>query len=137
MYQAIEAGSPDQVLHLGDYVRDFHQLQRRFPQIPMAHVAGNCDYGDTTPISQALDLNGVKIFMTHGHAYRVKYTYLPAIYAALEQSAQILLFGHTHRAECFQENGLWVMNPGAAKDGFYGVIELQADTLSLYLKKQD
>ena len=44
-----------------------------------------------------------------------------------EQQADILLFGHTHRAECFREGPLWVMNPGSIGRGSpctYGVITI-------------
>lgn len=68
-------------------------------------------------MTKVMELEGKRILMTHGHRYGVKSGYLRAVYAAKEQQADILLFGHTHRAECFQEEGLWVLNPGAAADG--------------------
>lgn len=136
MERAIVQENPDHVLHLGDCVRDFKALQEKFPQLPMTNVPGNCDYGDTSPHSLAVTLDSVRIFMTHGHVYQVKYMYLRAIYAALEQEASVLLFGHTHRAECFQEKGLWAMNPGAAGSGHYGVIETDHGTFQLDLRTQ-
>lgn len=134
MHQAIASENPDHILHLGDHVRDFQALKTQYPQIPMTNVPGNCDYGDSSPESQTIVLDGVRIFMTHGHRYQVKYMYLRAIYAALEQDAQILLFGHTHRAECFEEKGLWALNPGAAGQGSYGVLELHEGTFMLNLR---
>lgn len=136
MTRAINAEKPDHVLHLGDCVRDFQELQKQFPQLPMTNVPGNCDYGNTDPLYKVITLEGHKIFLTHGHTYNVKYMYLRAIYAALEQEADLLLFGHTHRAECFSEKGLWVMNPGAALQGCYGVIQIQSDDLQLRLETQ-
>lgn len=134
MEKAILAESPDHLIHLGDYVRDSDAIHGRFPHISLHFVAGNCDYGDPTPTEQVITLDGVRLFLTHGHRYQVKYMYLRAIYAALEENAQILLFGHTHRAECFQEQGLWAMNPGAAKLGSYGVITVSDGTFQLELK---
>lgn len=134
MHQAIATEKPDHILHLGDHVRDFLALKAQYPQIPMTNVPGNCDHGDSSPESQTIVLDGVRIFMTHGHAYQVKYMYLRVIYAALEQDAQILLFGHTHHAECFEEKGLWVLNPGAAGLGSYGVLELHEGTFMLNLR---
>ena len=136
MERAIISENPDHVLHLGDCVRDFRQLQEQFPQLPMTNVPGNCDYGDLSPHSLAVTLDSVRIFMTHGHVYQVKYMYLRAIYAALEQESALLLFGHTHRPECFQEKGLWAMNPGAARNGCYGVVETDYGTFQLHLKTQ-
>lgn len=135
MEQAIKAEQPDHMIHLGDYVKDFQKLRQQFPHIPADFVSGNCDYGDPTPTEHCITLEGVRLFLTHGHRYQVKYMYLPAIYAALEEQAQILLFGHTHRAEYFQEQGLWVLNPGTAKSGSYGVIWLSDGNIQLELKQ--
>lgn len=134
METAVHREAPDQLIHLGDYTRDSARLAQKFPHIPLHFVAGNCDYGDSSPTEQVITLDGVRLFLTHGHRYQVKYMYLRAVYAALEENAQILLFGHTHRAECFQEQGLWAMNPGAAKQGSYGVITVSDGTFQLELK---
>ena len=137
MQQVIHRENPDHVLHLGDYVRDAEKLKSQFPSLPMTFVAGNCDYGDPTPTEQVITLNGVRLFLTHGHRYQVKYMYLRAIYAALEENADILLFGHTHRAECFEEKGLWAMNPGAAGSGSYGVIHITDGSFQMELRQEN
>lgn len=137
MESAVRRCEPDQVLHLGDCVEDFLALQSLLPAIPMEHVPGNCDYGAPGPYTKLLALEGARILMTHGHLYGVKSGYLRAIYAAQEQQADILLFGHTHYAECFQEGALWVMNPGAAKQGSYGIITLNQDGIHCTLDRQD
>ena len=44
---------------------------------------------------------------------------------ARKAQADILLFGHTHRAYCQQEeDGLWVLNPGSSRKS-YGTIQLE------------
>lgn len=126
MERAVRRESPDMILHLGDYVRDAKSLRDKFPHIPLRNVAGNCDFGVSEPETLLTTISGVRVFLTHGHRYYVKSMYLRAIYAAQEQNAGVLLFGHTHRAECFREGDLWVMNPGAAGPaGTYGIMELQ------------
>ncbi len=137
MCRAIEEEAPDHVLHLGDYARDADFLRETYPHLPVTNVPGNCDYGNTAPESCTLTLDGIRVFMTHGHRYQVKYMYLRAIYAALEQDAQILLFGHTHRAECFEEKGLWALNPGAAGQGSYGLLEIENSKFTLRLRGQN
>lgn len=137
MEAAIAAQKPDHIVHLGDYVRDAEALRIRFPQIPITNVPGNCDYGDPSPTDKVITLDGIRIFMTHGHRYQVKYMYLRAIYAALEQEANILLFGHTHRAECFEEKGLWAMNPGAAGTGSYGIITIDNGSFQMELRNEN
>lgn len=137
MEAAVSFHQPDYVLHLGDCVEDFLALHSRFSEIPMEHVPGNCDYGAEGPLTKLLTLEHVPIMLTHGHQYGVKSGYLRVIYAAREQQADILLFGHTHHAECFQEGSLWVMNPGAAKNGSYGIITLNQDGIQCRLAHQD
>ena len=126
MERAIISENPDHVLHLGDCVRDFRQLQEQFPQLPMTNVPGNCDYGDLSPHSLAVTLDSVRIFMTHGHVYQVKYMYLRARYAALEQESALLLFGHTHNAMTYYEDGLHMLNPGSCHGymASYGFIDI-------------
>ena len=131
MERAVELMRPDQVLHLGDVARDAQALARRFPQLPVTWVAGNCDGpGTGDPEQQLLTLEGRCILMTHGHRYQVKLSPYTAILAAKEAGAQILLFGHTHNAVCFREGGLWVMNPGSIRGPYspsYGMILLDGE----------
>lgn len=137
MIWAVEHYRPDRVLHLGDCCADFTDLRQRFPEIPMDGVPGNCDYGVQDAPTRFLELEGVRIMMTHGHRYGVKSGYLRIVYAAREQQADILLFGHTHRAECFREGALWVMNPGAAGTGCFGIITLTQENAECVLMRQD
>lgn len=133
MTQAILEERPDQVLHLGDYVRDGAKLHTL--QIPMLQVAGNCDYDSTEPTILTPVFAGVKFYMTHGHLHGVKSMYYRVIHAALAANADILLFGHTHRAECFQDQGIWIMNPGACgPTGSYGVIQLSDGEIQCCVK---
>ncbi len=133
MEEVLRRETPDQILHLGDCVRDAQRLDTG--GVPLLQVAGNCDYGVSVPSILTPVFQGVRVFMTHGHLHGVKTSYLRAIYAAQEAEAAILLFGHTHRAECFVREGLWVMNPGACNSyGSYGVIRITADGPSCCVK---
>ena len=49
--------------------------------------------------------------------------------------ADIALFGHTHRPFLEQDSGVWYMNPGAARSGRYGVIEITDGTFTCELKE--
>ncbi len=62
-----------------------------------------------------VEWDGIKIFMTHGHRFRVKQDLYPLLKEARAQNADVAMFGHTHIPHCTQEeDGLWVLNPGAA-----------------------
>lgn len=71
MLDAIEQIQPDMVVHLGDGERDVQLVRERYPSLPLHAVCGNCDYRTEKPESQLFDVNGVKIFITHGHIYGV------------------------------------------------------------------
>ena len=126
MYRAVEREQPDLIIHLGDHDRDAERLNKRYPDIPLWSVCGNCDYG-AGPERIVETVEGVRIYATHGHTLRVKYGLLRAELAAREVEANLLLFGHTHRALCDWHNGLWILNPGTCSGMgpiTYGVIEL-------------
>ena len=124
MYAAMEDGKPDLVLHLGDMLRDAEELSYAYPQQSIVMVPGNCDGWTTQPLQKLLDIQGKKLLLPHGHIWQVKSGCETALAAARQQGADLVLFGHTHRAYCVQEpDGLWVLNPGAARDS-YGVVTI-------------
>lgn len=131
MEKTIALERPDQILHLGDGYRDIREIAGRFPQIPVACVAGNCDgYDCGAEEERRLTIAGRVILMTHGHRYQVKRGLLAAVCAAREAGANILLYGHTHQALCQKDGGLWILNPGSIRDPFrpsYGLILLDGE----------
>ena len=44
MVFAVKKTAPDMIIHLGDCWSDAVGLAEEFPEIPMAHVPGNCDF---------------------------------------------------------------------------------------------
>lgn len=125
MRRALEAVSPQCLLFLGDGLRDLDKLRAEYPRLPVEAVAGNCDRGAPEQEEKLIEIEGVRIFMLHGHTRNVKYDPMRALYAAREYGADILLYGHTHRACVDYDGTLWVMNPGTVGDrtrAGYGVI---------------
>ena len=125
MYQAIERHQPQQVIHLGDMMDDAQEVAYVYPQLPICMVPGNCDGWTMEPAKKQITLCGVSILLSHGHLWGVKQSCHAAYADARACGAQILLFGHTHKALCMQlEDGLWVMNPGMSRST-YGLITLE------------
>lgn len=112
MVQAVNAESPDLIIHLGDHYRDAMELHRRFPRIPLEAVSGNCDF-ERECEEKLLTIENKKIFLCHGHNYHVKSGYLNLEYAAREKGADLALFGHTHRVFYDMHNGIAMLNPGS------------------------
>ena len=98
MVRAVRQQQPDAVFHLGDCERDTQRLEKEFPDLPLYRVCGNCDREPVNPEVLQCTLDGVKFFCTHGDRYGVKYTLDALLNAAYFAGADIVLFGHTHRA---------------------------------------
>ena len=133
MRDVINRERPDYVFHLGDHDTDAELISREFQLLPVAMVRGNCDGWSDTPKTLTLNIGGVTFFLCHGHTLGVKTSYMRAIFAAREQGADVLLFGHTHIPERDESNGLKLLNPGACGYGYdptygYFIIENGAIT---------
>ena len=118
MVQAVRDTMPDALVHLGDYERDAEILLQEFPDIPLYHVCGNCDYAAKAPARLTVQFGPVTAFLTHGHLYHVDYGRVDSlVYAAQEAGAQLALYGHTHSALHQNVGGIKVVNPGTAGKG--------------------
>lgn len=128
MIDAVEKERPDEIIHLGDCWQDAETLSFAYPEIFMSVVPGNCDFCMGKKGILALEREGFSVLMAHGHQWRVKSGPALAVEIARESGADILLYGHTHEAACWQEDGMWIMNPGTVGGRWarasYGVIEI-------------
>lgn len=122
MFRCAEVIKPDAIVHLGDYYDDGVALAEDYPNTPFYRVPGNCDryrHLPTEPEILIQRIGGVNCYMTHGHRHNVKLTEGLLLRDARAAKVDIVLYGHTHEAECRQEaDGMWVMNPGSC--GYYG-----------------
>lgn len=136
MTKAMEAeGKVNQIIHAGDVHSDVEDLIIAYSQIPVAFVKGNNDFWlPDVPEDRVFDLAGVRIFLTHGHQYGVKYTLAKLCQKATELGADIAVFGHTHVPHMEKVGKVTLFNPGAAAKG-YGVLEINDGKFSLTAKK--
>ncbi|MBR1421648.1 MAG: metallophosphoesterase [Selenomonadaceae bacterium] len=113
-YIAARAKRVDLWLHMGDCTPDAEYL-KSLVDIPVYGVCGNCDWAsDTFPEERILDIEGHRIFLTHGHNYSVRYSPDLLFDAARLQNADIVIYGHTHVAEFLLDDGIYAINPGSA-----------------------
>ena len=115
----------DYILFLGDGLKDlgvYINLNNCYC------VKGNCDvFAYDFALSQTIFIDGIKIFITHGHEFGVKQgtetlqTYLN------NKGFKIVCFGHTHRKIIQIINDSLYLNPGAIWNGEYGEIEITKD----------
>ena len=127
---------PDHIIHLGDHVRDADTLAEQIPDCFVTRVAGNCDHMSMCSEYLLREFGGVRFFITHGHGYGVKTGLLRLAYAAMEAEADIVLFGHTHRALAECRDDMIFFNPGScnSSSGTYGVITISNQTPSYKIK---
>ncbi len=105
------------VLHLGDYCRDASQLSQLYPNVRFEYVYGNCDIGiGSISAEKTIELDGVTIFMTHGHKYSVKWDYNRILAKAQAENASVVLFGHTHIAVIDYVDNKLIINPGSMSE---------------------
>ena len=127
MLDAVAQHRPDQVIFLGDGVRDAAEVERQFPAIPFIILRGNCDWSAPGYDDSILfELGGVRIFAAHGHRHGVK-TDLGGFYNSVCCSGSALgLYGHTHVPLVQSQDGVTLMNPGSV-GGYpasYGLVKL-------------
>ena len=121
MMNAVRLEKPDTVFFLGDGDGDIAELESKFPELTVYAVRGNCDFRSNRESSMLVAVDGVRIYMTHGHLSDVKYdSRLEMLTSqALEAKADIALFGHTHRQNLTENWGVTLLNPGSSGRGWY------------------
>lgn len=72
-------------------------------------VKGNCDTGNSLPLSTTIEIDNTRIFLSHKPP-RIKISSREEDQAA---GYDIVLFGHLHRRILLRENGLVYFSPGA------------------------
>ena len=114
----IEKYHPDRIFNLGDSESDDYFLMRN----NILSVKGNCDYINL-PTLLTVDFNGIKILLTHGHLYQVKFGLLRLKLLAKEQHCQYCFFGHTHSQFMEVVDGILFLNPGSLINGHYALMD--------------
>ena len=146
MVECTRRVEPDAVIHLGDYYADADVFCREFPGVALYAVPGNCDRyrGGYQPDPVAVvELDGIRFLLTHGHLYGAKTGYSRLEAAGLRCGADVVCFGHTHRAVDLQEPGrLRLFNPGTiggphGQRTTYGVIHVKGGTFTAEIKDTD
>ena len=81
------------------------------------------------------EIDGVKIFLTHGHLYDVKRSLSSIKEIGEKLNVSLVVFGHTHKPYIEKYASMTLFNPGAAEDGKYGIIILENGDIQLFHKQ--
>lgn len=123
------------LFYLGDGEYDLELVECMKRPLYIHKVKGNCDFGSILPANVVDEVEGVRIYATHGYVEKVKYgTQLLRQYAA-DNKAVIALYGHTHNPDTTYSDGIWLVNPGSIRMGEYAVIDITAQGIMPILMK--
>ena len=101
----------DCIIHLGDTSADGAKIARKYPYKTYL-VNGNCDAMRCGENELVIEIEDIRIFATHGHLYSAKSTLSKLAKRAKELKCSLALYGHTHRADESELDGVTLINPG-------------------------
>ncbi|MBO4734152.1 MAG: metallophosphoesterase [Clostridia bacterium] len=99
----------DMVIHLGDRYDDM-ELFAPILKSKLYRIHGNCDFGAQKEL--VIEVEGRRIFATHGDLYGVKGGTARLSKRAKELDCDVVLYGHTHNAEIYEREKFLMVNPG-------------------------
>lgn len=116
--------SADVVVFLGDGEGDFDECKNLIRTPRIYAVRGNNDWYSTLPASQIIEVNGVRVYITHGHGESVKYGSQMLHDTVKEHDCVLGLYGHTHVPKYEYKDGIHLFCPGAIYHEEYGVVDI-------------
>lgn len=99
-------------LNAGDMCLD----QKQYERYHLITVKGNNDFRSNEPYFRILELEGLKVFISHGHIEHVKFGLEKLVIKAKMHQADICIFGHTHERYMMVIEGILFINPGSLGD---------------------
>ena len=126
LHQAARGGRPELILFAGDGIYD--ALDLRFEGYQVMAVRGNCDLSVPPDIPEEMTflVNGVAIYLCHGHRLKVKQSLGPLFARAREVGAVLAIFGHTHTQLLEYKEGIYLLNPGAMRENEYALVTVDS-----------
>lgn len=106
-----QVGNVDQFIHCGDSELELDAAELK----GFVKVRGNCDSDNRLPDEQTVEVDGLKLFITHGHLHHVKSGLTKLANRAKESQANVIGFGHTHIAGAEKVGNQLFINPGSIR----------------------
>lgn len=104
--------TPDLLIHCGDVEGAEDEIEH-YAGCKTVFVAGNNDFFSRLPREMELQVEGMKVWVTHGHNYYVNTNPEYIRKEARIRNMDIVLYGHTHRPVIEKKEDLIVINPGS------------------------
>ena len=107
-------GPWDMLIHCGDLEGEETAIERLTgPACACVMVAGNNDFFSGLPRERELDLDGLKVWITHGHNYYVSMDVNLIKEEARMRDVNVVMFGHTHKPLVDLSGPVIAVNPGS------------------------
>lgn len=100
------------LLHAGDFYEDAQRIGSVLG-VKAVGVTGNCDYMVKGPSEEMLAVGSRRIYLTHGHLYKVKKDLSSLVQRSKVLGVDVTIFGHTHTPTMFRRDGVLFVNPGS------------------------
>ena len=129
----------DYVISLGDSELPLDFLM----DLNIIAIKGNYPRDAGFAYESSLEIEGKKLFLTHGHKFGVHKTLLKLIKHTLILGSNIVLYGHTHIARVDKVNDMLVINPGSIKSSrsekspSYVILEITEDSVDYTFKEAE
>ncbi|MDE7044500.1 MAG: metallophosphoesterase [Acetatifactor sp.] len=111
-FMVVKQVKPDMVIHCGDGEGCEYALTQA-ADCPVEIVLGNNDFFSDLPRERILDIEGYRIWVTHGHNYYVSMGRETIMREAFARGMDIVCFGHTHRPVVDVADTVTALNPGS------------------------
>ena len=102
----------DLLIHCGDVEGAEDEIEH-YAGCKTVFVAGNNDFFSRLPREMELQVEGMKVWVTHGHNYYVNANPEYIRKEARIRNIDVVLYGHTHRPVIEKTEDLIVINPGS------------------------
>lgn len=111
-FKVLEMQKPDLVIHCGDAEGSEYALSEA-ADCPVQIVLGNNDFFSCLPRELELKLGSLKVWVTHGHNYRVSMGNEMIKREAIFKGMDIVMYGHTHKPVIDRTGSVIALNPGS------------------------
>ena len=136
--EVLDNNKIDYIIHLGDNYHDIDEIKSITDNIPIWYIFGNHDLEWLEPEEILFEINGIKIYATHGHRLDIKLGYDELINIGKKNDAKVVLCGHSHIQKCIYKNGIIVINPGSFSEsrdknisGSYCIMQIEGQNINV------
>lgn len=130
--ELVKSTNFDFIFFLGDLLGDVDNLSSN----NVIKVRGNWDYTLKFKTTEFVEIEGVKFMLTHGHKYFVKNGLGALIKEAQKNKVDVVCYGHTHKQDLCEVDGIKLLNPGAFssfKGGKFTYAIINVDNKKIYV----